>query len=376
MLEQFFTDPVAVERLRGGPLGPYLQSFASSLAKLGYATSTARSQIEFLDDVGEWLLKNGIAVADMDERVLEVFLDERRRQGGLHRGQASTVWSFMGHLRSVAAVPSYEAEIRETPLDLLERRYERFLRTERGLARATVVNYVPFVHRFLVGRFGSDHLSLRELRPSDVSSFILQYAHSMSPGRAKLMTTAVRSFLRFLLRYGEIESTGRRDYAILLLLARLGLRAGEVVALQLDDIEWRAGEMTVRGKGHFHDRMPLPTDVGQALAAYLRQDRPRCESRRAFIRMKAPRRGFANPSTVSTIVRRALQRAGLQPPIKGAHLLRHTLATGMLREGGSLTEIGQILRHRASSTTEIYARVDLEGLRSLSLPWPGNGGGR
>jgi site-specific recombinase XerD len=275
-----------------------------------------------------------------------------------------------------------------------------------------VESYVPFVHRFLVGRFGHEHLQLGELGASDASNFILKEARSMSAGRAKLMTTALRSFFRFLLQHGEIEidlagcvptvadwrqatvpkylvqedvqavldacdqgtPTGRRDYAILLLLARLGLRAGEVVRLDLDDIDWRAGTLTVRGKGLVQDHMPLPSDVGQALAAYLRQDRPICASRRTFIQMKAPRRGFGNASTVSTIVRRALGRAGLDPATKGAHLLRHSLATGMLRRGGTLTEIGQILRHRAGNTTEIYAKVDLDGLRSLGLPWPGNGG--
>jgi site-specific recombinase XerD len=228
------------------------------------------------------------------------------------------------------------------------------------------------------------------------------------------MVTALRSFLRFLLTRGEIEAdlaacvptvaswrlstvpkyltpsevqrllgtcrrdtpTGRRDYAILLLLARLGLRAGEIVALSLDDIDWRAGEMTVPGKGLVHDRLPLPVDVGEAVAAYLSQGRPACSSRRVFIRAKAPRRGLSHPSTVSTIVRTAVERAGLHPPVKGAHLLRHTLATEMLRGGGSLAEIGEVLRHRARNSTEIYAKVDLNGLRSLALPWPVGGGGR
>ena len=171
-------------------------------------------------------------------------------------------------------------------------------------------------------------------------------------------------------------ATGRRDYAILLLLARLGLRAGEIVALQLDDIDWRAGEILVRGKGLLHDRMPLPVDVGEALASYLCTDRPRCQTRRVFVCMKAPRSGFAGPSTLTTIVRRALHRAGLQPAFKGAHLLRHTLATTMLRSGASMGEIGEVLRHRTPSTTEIYAKLDFEGLRSLAHPWPAVGGAR
>jgi site-specific recombinase XerD len=228
------------------------------------------------------------------------------------------------------------------------------------------------------------------------------------------MTTAFRSFFRFLFQSGELQvdlsaavptvadwrlstipkylipdevervvsscdrqtSTGRRDYAILLLLARLGLRAGEVVALELDDIDWRAGEILVRGKGLLHDRMPLPVDVGQALTSYLRMDRPACKTRRVFVCMKAPRSGFTGPSTVTTIVRRALDRAGLNPVFKGAHLLRHSLATRMLRSGASMGEIGEVLRHRIPSTTEIYAKLDFEGLRSLAQPWPSFGGAR
>jgi site-specific recombinase XerD len=168
-------------------------------------------------------------------------------------------------------------------------------------------------------------------------------------------------------------ASGRRDYAILLLLARLGLRAGEVVALQLDDLNWRAGEILVRGKGLFHDRMPLPSEVGKALASYLRRDRPACQTRRVFVCMKAPRRGFANPSTLTTIVRRALARADLHPTFKGAHLLRFSLATSMLRSGATRGEIAEILRHRTLQTTEIYAKVDFQGLRSLAHPWPMGG---
>jgi site-specific recombinase XerD len=163
---------------------------------------------------------------------------------------------------------------------------------------------------------------------------------------------------------------GRRNYAILLLLARLGLRAGEVVALKLEDIDWRTGEINVRGKGLFHDRMPLPLDVGEAIASYLRTDRPRCQSRQVFICMKAPHRGFAGPSTLTTIVRRALAYADLHPAFKGAHLLRHSLATSMLRSGATMSEIGEVLRHREPNTTEIYAKVDFNGLRSLAHPWP------
>jgi site-specific recombinase XerD len=166
----------------------------------------------------------------------------------------------------------------------------------------------------------------------------------------------------------------RRDHAIILLLARLGLRASEVIALGLDDLDWRAGVLKVRGKGRSHDCLPLPADVGEAMASYLRHHRPPCTTRRLFIRTKAPHQGFANPSSISTIVGRALKRAGLQPDFTGAHVLRHSLATGMLRSGASLDEIGEVLRHRAPNTTEIDAKVDVRSLRSLALPWPTKGG--
>ena len=238
----------------------------------------------------------------------------------------------------------------------------------------------------------------------------------MTPKRAQLMVSALRSFFRFLLQRGEIATdlaacvpavadwrlstvpkylsaeeierllsscdqgtgVGRRDHAILLLMARLGLRAGEVVSMELDDIDWRAGKIAVRGKGQQHDRLPLLQDVGEALTTYLRRGRPRVPTRRLFIRVRAPLRGFAGPVAISCIVRRAIQRADLRMLGKGvaAHLLRHSLATGLLREGASMAEIGELLRHRTPATTEIYAKVDIRSLRCLAQPWPGSGGGQ
>lgn len=157
----------------------------------------------------------------------------------------------------------------------------------------------------------------------------------------------------------------------MLLIARLGLRAGEVVHLNLDDIDWHAGLLNIRGKGGRIDPLPLPVDVGEALATYLRNGRPHCATRRVFIRMRAPREGFASSVAIDSIMRRALHRAGLEPPCKGAHLLRHSLATGMLRNGACLAEIGQLLRHRLPQTTEIYAKVDPSTLGDLAQPWPG-----
>jgi site-specific recombinase XerD len=269
--------------------------------------------------------------------------------------------------------------------------------------------------RFITDQRGEAASSIGTLTAADVSAFVLRHARDRGPATAKMMVTALRVMFRFLFQTGrlavdltaavptipdwrlatipkaiapgEVEqilracdlktATGRRDRAVLLLLARLGLRAGEVVALELEDIDWRAGEIVIRGKkGLRHDRFPLPADVGQALAVYLHRDRRQRTSRRVFLCMRAPRRAFANKSAITTIVRRAIARVGLEPPVRGAHLLRHSLATRMLRHGASFIEIGQVLRHQAAQTTEIYAKVDLDSLRSVVQPWPQTGGGQ
>ena len=243
----------------------------------------------------------------------------------------------------------------------------------------------------------------------DVTAFMVQQTHCYNPTHAQLIATALRSFFCFLLQHGLIttdlakavpmvptwrlsglprfmkaqevadllhscdQSTpqGQRDYAILLLLARLGLRAGEVAALTLDDLDWEAGELLGRSKGARCDRLPLPHEVGAALVTYLREGRPPSPTRHVFVRMRAPRRGFIGSPAISPIVRRALERAGLNPAHKGAHLLRHSLATQLLHNGASLTEIGELLRHQDIETTRIYAKVDQVAWSALALPWPG-----
>ena len=416
MSEILFREPEASRRLGRDPLREHVDSFERSLVGLGYASSTVRTSRWCLGDFGRWMQRSDVAVDDLDEGIIEAFLNERQRQGRLHRSHRSTVRRLLECLREQGIVgpPTPEAPSEPSPTAQLLRQYEEYLRAERGLAEATVVGYGPYALRFVEERFSEQPLRLGELGPRDVSNFIVRYAHSMSPGTAKLMVTALRSFLRFLFQHGQIEANlaeavpsvadwrlstvpkyllaeeldrlldtceqrtrmGRRDYAILVLLARLGLRAGEVVALELDDIDWRAGEIVVRGKGLLHDRLPLLPEVGEALATYLRWYRPLASTRQVFMCMRAPLRGFAGPATVSTIVRRGLERAGLNPPLKGAHLLRHSLATAMLRSGASMTEIGEVLRHRSPNTTEIYAKVDLAGLSALAQPWPVAGGAR
>ncbi len=406
MLDQFFRDGAAAQRLRANPLGSHLDSFTAVVSRLGYARSTIRTQLWLLADLGRWLRRRALGIKSLRGGVTDDFIGPRRRAGRLGRGDAATLRLFLDHLRAEDVIPPPPPLVDRSPLGRLKTRYEEYLRKERGLSPATGYRHWFILRRFLGECFGDGPIRLRDLRPDDVTHCLLR--HVPRRGGIQLHVSALRSFLRFLFQEGdtdrdlsavvptvrrwrlvdvpkylkatEVEAllascdqtspVGRRDYAVLLTLARLGLRAGEVVRLELGDLDWRAGELTVRGKGSVHDRLPLPRDVGEALVAYLRADRPSCTTRRVFMRMRAPHRGFNHPSTVSTIVRRALERAGLTPPIKGAHLLRHSLATGLLRHGASLAEIGEVLRHRAPSTTEIYAKVDLDGLRVLARPWP------
>jgi integrase/recombinase XerD len=414
MLKQFLPNRAAAVSHGGDPFAPHLESFVASLGELGYTNSTVRERLRLLGDLARWLRRQSLALSHLHEQVADQFLEGRRREGRLRRGDASTVRHFLEHLRERGAIRSPEPAADESPLATLRRQYANHLEKERGLAAVTVAGYWPFIRRFVVERFGDGPIRVQELVPDDISRFLLQHARSGSPNVAKLMVTALRSFFRFLFQHGQTETDlagaipavpewrlaevpkylkpeevervvhacqrdtpgARRDHAIVLLLARLGLRASEVIALELDDFDWRAGVLTVRGKGRSHDCLPLPADVGEAVASYLRHHRPPCTTRRLFIRTRAPHQGLANPSSISTIVCRALKRAGLQPDFTGAHILRHSLATGMLRSGASLDEIGEVLRHRTPNTTEIYAKVDVRGLRSLTLPWPTKGGER
>ena len=276
------------------------------------------------------------------------------------------------------------------------------------MSPVTVENYLSEVRRFLEERFGKGPVQWREVVPAEVAAFLGRCAQSYSHERVRLMVTALRSFFQFLRRCGDLPThlaaavptvaqwklsslpkalereqvqrllescdqetlVGQRDYAILLLLARLGLRAGEVMAMRLEDVDWRSGELTIRGKGSRRDRLPIPQDVGEALATYLRQRHPKTSTRRVFVRVRAPYRGLAKASSVSVIVHRALEHARIDSVCRGAHLLRHSLACEMLRRDATMAEIGQILRHRSSNSTEIYAKVDLRALRQLAPPWP------
>jgi site-specific recombinase XerD len=409
MTEQFFVDPKVRQRLHRGPLGTHLNGFAEALFEQGYAATTTKQKLLLISEMSHWLQRRRLTVEDVSDSKVETFGRYRKRKACLRRGDILTLRQFLNFLRQAGLIPTLVPEIEDSPVQRIEKNYAHYLSQERGLSQLTLDNYLPIVRQFLTWQFGDGEVILGKLSPQHISGFILRYAHKLSPGRAQLMVTVLRSFLRFLHQEGQIDTNlatavptvakwrftelpkflkpeeaerllqscdqntviGKRDYAVLLLLSRLGLRAGEVVHMNLDDIHWEAGELLVRGKSSREERLPLPQDIGEALAAYLRHGRPRCSSRRVFIRMDAPRQGFSGSAAVCDIVRRALSRAGINPGFKGAHLLRHTLATTMLRGGASFPEIGEILRHQLPSTTEIYAKVDLSALRSIARPWPG-----
>ena len=409
MVNQFFTLPKVRQRMRHGPLEPYIDGFATTLGQQGYSREFARFQIRWVANFSRWLQRQELHARDINAQRVAGYMDYRRRRSRPRSGEHSIPRRFLALLRSKGLVPPEAPPPMETARQREEADFGRYLSEERGLSRATLLNYLPIVRRFLAECFGQKPLRFDQLVARDIPRYVQRHAHDLGAKRAGLMVTTLRSFLRYLRHQGRIATDlaaavpvvaswrlsslpkflpidqvqrilegcnrqtpgGRRDYAILMLLARLGLRAGEVVSLTLDDIRWDAGEIAVQGKGLRQSRLPLPREVGQALTDYLQKGRPPCSSRRFFIRDHAPRQGFANSVAVSTLVRRALERAGVSSACKGAHLFRHSLATHMLRRGASLADIGDLLRHRGINTTAIYAKVDMEALRPLAQLWPG-----
>jgi len=409
MVDHFFSSPDAFQRLHVGPLGERIDDFARLLFEQGYARQTARLKIGLVAGLSRWLNVKELKIDELDEEMISRFLHFRAKHYAPNRFEHSTFQALLSYFRETGVIPHQEPIIEDNDLDRIVGDFGRYLLQERGLKQATLHNYLPVVRQFLSNNFRNSNIIPEELTSQDITHFIIRHARISSHGRAKLMVTALRSFFHFLYRRGQIGTDlskcvpavanwnlseipkflkpeevecllnscdqntliGLRDYAVLLLLARLGLRAGEVVHMMLEDIDWEKGELIIRGKGPRQDRLPLPKDVGEALAAYLVNVRPKCLSRRVFIRMLAPYQGFSCSSAIRDIVRRAFGRVGLHRKNMGAHLLRHSLATGMLHHGASLGEIGEILRHKRPHTTEIYAKVNIVALRTLAKPWLG-----
>jgi site-specific recombinase XerD len=392
-----------------GPLEVFAPGFASELLRQGYTLNSARLQMHLMVHLSRWLAREGLDAGTLSTTEAERFLSVRRAAGFTNHRTSKAMRPLLAYLRALGAAPSPAISTPDGPVQVALERYRSYLTVDRGLAATTARGYAHAVRPFLCDTLLSDgaNLDFRHLTTADITAFVVARCAHQSGGAAKLTVTALRSLLGFLHVEGVIERPlvaavpsiagrclvglpkglepaqvrrlldscdrrtriGRRDFAILTLLVRLGLRIGEAAALSLDDIEWRTGEVVVHGKGKRVDRLPLPVDVGEAVAAYLRRGRPEnAEGRSVFVRVRAPHRAL-RPSGIASVVLAAAQRAGLTQI--HAHRLRHTTATQLLRAGASLPEIGQLLRHRRVLTTAIYAKVDREALRMIARPWPG-----
>ncbi len=392
-------------KANGGPLGQHISLFADRLRQQGYSNTTLKSKIVILKRFSMWLGCQGQTLTNIDKQTVIAFFKEHPRPGYVRRGELACLLNLLKYLHEIGVL-STPSEKTTSVLQCLVESFSRYLKYERRLSESTIITYTRIASLFLSQN--SDNQTEVDLSCQKVTEFICQSARLKAP-RYTLITSALRSLLRYLYLSGktptdfspsvptvaewklsplpkflgaeQVEAilaatdhsseVGLRDHAILLFLARLGLRACEIKNMQLEDIHWELGQLTVRGKGGQQDCLPLQQDVGEALANYLLNGRPRCATRRVFIRAKAPRQGFATSTAVCNVVQRALARAGINIARKGAHLLRHSLAVRMLDGGATLNEIAEVLRHCSPITTEIYMKVDLESLVSLAQPWPG-----
>jgi integrase/recombinase XerD len=388
-----------------GPLEPYARGFCAELARQGYARSSAVEQLKLVAHLSRWMSGESLSAGELTPERVKQFAAARRAGGRRHFLSPQGLLPLRGYLVKLG-VAGPAPQVVASPADMLVERYRAYLAGERGLAAGTVRYYERVARRFLSLTSSGEGLDVGGLTTGDVSRFVLDECRFRSVGSAKTVVMALRSLLGYLYVEGltgtalagavpavapwrsaslprtldaaglarllascdRRRATGRRDFAILMLLARLGLRAGEVAALCLDDFDWRAGEMVVRGKGDRQELLPLPDDVGEAVASYLRRGRQRVHCRRLFLRVHAPTAGLSGDG-VTNVVRAACRRAGL--PVAGAHRLRHFAATETLRQGASLAEVGQLLRHRSSFSTQIYAKVDQAALRQVVRSWTG-----
>jgi integrase/recombinase XerD len=392
-----------------GPLEPHVIGFAEELLRRGYSRSSAGQHICFIAHLDRWMRARGLGLGELSGPVIERYLGERCAAGYVEYRSVRALRPLLDYLAPLGVLPAPE-EARLGPVGELLGHYREYLLFERGLTAGTACGYLDGVRPFVASRLCGEVLDVAGMSAADVTGFLRAACPGRATGSAKLIVTALRSLLGWLHVTGQVPvplaaavpsvagwrlsglpkglepgqlhqllaccdrrtRTGRRDYAIMVLLARLGLRAGEVAGLGLDDIDWRRGEIAVRGKGNRGERLPLPADVGAAIVAYLRRGRPAtAEGRSVFTRVHAPHRALT-AGGVTMVVSGAAQRAGLGK--MHAHRLRHTAATAMVQAGSPLAEVGQVLRHRSPLTTAIYAKVDRDALALLARPWPAEAG--
>jgi site-specific recombinase XerD len=405
----YFAAPKTLRRIHQGPLGPYVEGFANWLQEQHYSRSSGQTFVRAVANWSRWLHGRCVTSEDIDAELLDRYFTYGVRAGTVGQDDRRGLQKMLAWLQKTGVVPATSPAAPLGQYEIVRDDFEQYMLQQRGLSPTTLRLYLPYISQFLVERFGEGTIRLETLVAQDVTGFVQRRSRIVGHSSVQHLVTALRAFLRYLRRTGRISidlaacvpsvanwsfstlpksllpgqveqildrceratSIGRRDYAILLLLARLGLRAGEVAALTLDDIDWEQGHITVRSKGGRWTRLPIPHDVGKAISDYLTNGRPSCTDRRVFIRGHAPRTGFSASTSVSAVVRSALLGSGIESARKGAHLFRHSLATEMLRRDASLREIGEVLRHRSQDTTWLYAKVDLPSLERLALPWPG-----
>ncbi len=413
-MESSYESAAALVRHAAGPLKHHLGAFVAWLIEQQYAASVVYIKARHALAFDRWLAKRRVALADLGEVHIERYQRRRRRghraiRAETRRRERCEVTQLLQFLRSHGVCEA--VRLQSTPLDDLAASFGHYLQHQQGLATTTIKRYRTFAWQYLNGRFGSGEVDLGTLHAIDAIEFVRRQAKRMNPPALKCVVNAMRSFLRYAQYRGDIgpelvaavpavaawtttpplpkaispehaqraidscdrrTALGRRDRAVLLLLARLGLRAHEIIALQLEDCDWDTGCLRVHSKGGCERLLPMPADVGEAIAAYLERGRPASQDRHLFLRSVAPIRGFKPGSyAIGSIVRYALRRAKVDAPHTGSHQFRHALAVRMLKRGASLAEIGEVLGHRSPQTTSIYARVDISSLRSLALPWPG-----
>ena len=394
-----------------GPLEPFVPGLLEELARLGYARTSAATLLQLAAHLSRWLDASGLGAGDLTGPVIDRFLVERRRTHTHYRSRRGLT-PILGYLRGLGVAPGPEPVVAHLPADVLLDRFARYLTGQRALTAPVAVAYChwarPFTQDVL---FGDDVDRVEVVSAGDVNRFLTARLPLMSRKSAQMTTCSVRSLLRFLHAQGLITSSlaevvpavaswrlsglpralpteqvgalleacdpssavGLRDVAVITMLRRLGLRCAEVAALELTDIDWSAGTLTVHGKGGRTDRLPLPVDVGEAVVEYLRRGRPRTAARTVFVRAVAPFTPL-EPVSVTCIVERAARRAGLGTV--HAHRLRHTAASETLNAGASLQEVAQLLRHSSVATTVIYAKTDRNRLAQIARPWPGAGSPR
>ncbi len=401
---------IVLSQVPEGPLVPWLKGFAEVLSNQGYARLSIGKQVRLVADFSCWLEQEGIDPDCINSEHPSQYLRYRAQHRASHYADLPALRYLLDYLRIEAVIPAETAPARpETEVQRCVWAYEHYLREACGLAPETVRAYIRFARIFLEHCFGVGQVTFSNLRADDVVGFVRHMVPGLDRKHAQLMMTALRSFLRYVrYRDGEVPdlvaavpavanwamtsvpraigadqvqrllasidrttAMGRRDYAILLMFARLGLRLREVAFLELDDIDWRTATLRVRTKGGAPKDFPLSHEVGEAIADYLHHGRPSSDSRRVFLRVKAPICGFRSSSSICRMIRHAIKRAGIDTPTHGAHQFRHGLSIEMMRHGASLAEIGDVLGHRHPDTTRIYAKVDLDALHRLALPWPG-----